>query len=242
MSCLQHVVKAAVADQYYDPISRCKLPSTLRELLLFLHDWRELKATTLPPRLTLLVLLELDTIALQPGVLPQSLLTLGLHYNDVVQESTDPSTCIQPISAGVLPSQLLQLEIMWSRSLTDLALPASLTQLTLFFLPNLPIPLGSLPAGSQRLSISTMDFDLRNLRGALPSSLRVRLCCSLTHPLTAELLSGVPQLEELNLDKKCMYRLTAGLFASLTQLRVLRLTGYKHSVAAGELPPSLRRS
>ena len=245
LTYLQHVMKAYISDSDSHPISGCKLPSTLRELLLFLHDWRDLKADTLPPRLTLLVLLDLDTIVLQPGVLPQSLRTLGLLYTRAVRESTDPNMSTQPIAAGVLPSQLQRLEIMWSRSLADLALPASLIQLDLLFVPNLPIPPNCLPAGLQTLSIFTRPFDPQHLRGALPAGLRVlRLSCVLSQPLPAALLAEVPQLKELAVTYQ--HRLSAGLLTPLTQLRVLRLyilrvNSYRHPIAAGELPASLRR-
>ena len=244
MACLQHVVKALVGDANGRPISQCKLPATLRELLLSLHNWRELRADTLPRQLTLLAMVGLNDVVLQHGMLPQSLMTLGLYYQRTVHDSTtNPHTTIQPIAAGVLPSQLQTLQIIWSRSLADLVLPASLTHLDVRSLPNLSIPPSTLPVGLQSLTITTatgVSFDPHNLHGALPSGLRVlRLFCIFSQPLMVDLFTQVPQLEELCMAYPCP--LTAGLLAPLTQLRVLCLEAYRHPIAAGQLPPSLRR-
>ena len=133
-------------------------------------------------------------------MLPQSLECLSLTYNQAAIRATDPNKAKQPIAPGVLPSQLQRLEIAWSRSLADLALPASLTQLDLLLPADLLMPAGSLPNGLQTLLLSCEEFDPRHLIRALPSGLRMlRLRC-LTLGLTFQLCAMMSQLEELDLD------------------------------------------
>ena len=245
---LQHVVQASVADSS-DSLHRWRLPSSLRRLMLSVHVHGELQAGILPSRLSLLQLINVrSTVTLEAGLCPDALRTLVLLYERVLHLPNGPpavSPFVQPVAAGVLPSQLQRLVIEWPRSLADLALPASLKWLDISDLPNLPIPPGCLPAGLLRLWLrSSCSFDPSNLRGALPSSLQLlQLDCSLSQPLAAELLSEVPQLETLDLGSSYSYRLHAGTLAPLTQLRVLRVgvRAGRQPFAPNELPPSLER-
>ena len=150
---LQHAVEAHVYDHECFSLTECKLPATLRRLSLKLHSYRQLTADTLPSQLVL-AMEEVDEVVLQPGVLPQSLVALVLLYQHSVRESTDRATAMQPIAAGVLPSQLQRLVIEWSRSLADLALPPSLTRLDLHRLPDATFPPDALPATLHTLLIT----------------------------------------------------------------------------------------
>ena len=241
---LQHLEEARVYDHQAAPIHKCKLPTSLRSMMLYLHDYSLLKPNTLPPQLTTLVVTNLADIELPLGVLPPSLVTLAVSSAKSIRVATDPRVLISPIAAGVLPAQLQRLVIEWKgRSLVDLSLPTSLVALDIWSVADLPLPAGSLPPTLRRLWIKTGEFHPRNFVGALPASLRVlRLHCFLTQPLTSDLLAMVPQLSELDLGVHDIHRLTAGTLAPLTQLRLLRLGClHRHQVTAGVLPPSLRR-
>ena len=193
---LQHAEEVHVVENTDSVrIDGCQLPHTLRRLALSLNDYSRLQVGALPPQLTALALDNLDDrVVMQSGLLPQSLAVLVLYYPRSVSRS------MQPITPGVLPSQLQRLVIQWTRSLADLALPASLTQLVLLSPPDDPIPPDSLPAGLHTLRILAGSFHPLHLHRALPPDLHVlRLHCQLTEPLTAGLLAKVPQLEELDL-------------------------------------------
>ena len=240
---LQHAEEMFVYDHLQEHITKYKLPRSLRRLYIALHRDRELSVDWLPPGLTMLAMAGGNEHVLQPGVLPQSLVTLVLHRGGKEWTANLPHTFFPQIAAGVLPSQLQRLDIEWSRPLTDLALPSSLTRLDLYELPNQPIPADYLPAGLRTLRISTAAFDSQQLFGALPSSLRMlQLYCTLTVPLTAAMLARIPLLEELDLGSRYPHRLNAVSLAPLTSLRVLRV-GMVHwqPIAINELPASLCR-
>ena len=123
MPLLQHAEVLCMGDSGSRPIEQCTLPHSLRKLLLSFHDYSVLLKAGPLPKLTVLVLIEVPGILLQPGVFPQSLVTLQLYYEPAIRESfVHPA--IRPIAAGVLPSQLQCLRIEWPRSLADLVLPA----------------------------------------------------------------------------------------------------------------------
>ena len=223
LAFMQHAEELRVMDHNITPICEYKLPSSLRRLYLALPADRLLDTDWLPSHLTVLAIFGGARDVLQPGVLPQSLTTLILQRGGgvygTVRSADNP---FQPIAAGVLPSQLQCLVIHWHRSLADLALPASLTRLDLNDLPDLPFPANCLPVGLHCLRISTKPaFDPRHLIGALPPSLRVlQLRCWLTQPLTADLFTTIPQLEELDLGSCCSYPVEAGALVYLISLRV----------------------
>ena len=240
---LQHAEELRVVDHRRTPINEYKLPRTLRRLYVALLADRNLDGNWLPPQLTALAIVGGTEDVIQPGMLPQSLLSLFLERAGDVYGSSAQNSPFQPIAAGVLPSQLQHLVIHWYRSLTNLALPASLTRLDLYELPDLPIPPDCLPVGLRTLRISTTMFDPRHLIGALPPRLCVlQLHCMLTQPLTAAMLSSAQLLEELDLGSLYPHLLTAGSLVPLTQLRVLRLPTMEwQPISVFALPVSLRR-
>lgn len=239
---LQHVVELHSFEERRRAFTARRFSSSLRVLMMTMRDYGKLKADTLPAQLRVLGMREVNEAVLQPGVLPESLQSLAVRYKCSVREQWNgPQASVQRMAAGVLPSQLQTLAIDWTRSLADLALPPSVTQLELDYLPNLPIPPYCLPPRLRTLRIDSIEFHPHQLTGVLPSSLRVlRLHCVLAGRLTAEILSQVPQLEELDLDLRCGSRLPADIYASLSRLRVLR-TSFRLPVWPGELPPSLQR-
>ena len=211
-------------------------------LAIRLHDYGALKMDTLPPRLTVLIIVGMGEEVLLSGSLPTSLVRLIIRHKADVLNMNEP-TAVQPIAAGVIPSQLQQLDITWPRSLADLTLPPSLTELELCCLPDLPIPPSSLPPHLHTLCIYTLALHAHHLADALSTSLRVlRLHSFHWVPLTGELLAQVPQLEELDLGGYYRWPLTAGMFALLSRLRVLRVGSQgRLPIEAGVLPLSLHR-
>ena len=257
---VQHAESLSLMDPPGDQVTNYQLPRNLRWLHLDLHRTRVLHTGWLPSQLTVLRIIAGREDLLQPGVLPQSLLTLLLNrgVNQMLHYAYDEPYAgyrllpLEPIGAGVLPSRLQSLIIEWQRPMTDLVLPASLTRLDLHKLPDQPMPVGCLPVGLQALRIISHSFSPQNLRGALPCGLReLHLRCSMKEPLPSSLLAQVPQLEELDLDHY-PHRLTASnSFDFLSRLRVLRVglksrdwrTGLvvREPIDAHELPASLRR-
>ena len=259
---LQHVESIILLDPPSDQATNYRLPRNLRWLRVELHRTRVLPVGWLPSQLTVLAIHGGREYLLQPGVLPQSLLTLLLDRaveNKLRWAYDEPHVGYQflpfpAIAAGVLPSQLQWLIINeWQLPMTDLVLPASLTQLDLYKLLDHPIPVGCLPVGLQTLRIVSSSYNPQNLRGALPSSLReLHLHCPMQQPLPASLLAQVPHLEVLDLDDRYRHLLNAGdSFAPLTRLRVLRVglrwwdrrteVAVGEPIFAHELPASLRR-
>ena len=249
---LQHVEEMQSYDWKSQPITAHKLPRSLRRLSLTLYDYGVLKTDALPPRLTVLIVEEVDK-GIRRRRLSQSLVMLIVQCKLTAREVMDLVLArirchdgIRPIAAGVLPSQLQWLDITWNRSLADLALPKSLVRLELrhpcITFP--PIPPNSLPPHLHTLCIYGWGLLAHHLAGALPSSLRVlRLHCFVLQwsPLTAELLAQVPLLEELDLGGGYQHSLT-GVLAPLTRLRVLRVYGVgRRPFKTGTLPLSLRR-
>ena len=91
---LQHVEEAQFSQR---PLSACKPPHSLRKLLLMVNEVGALEESVLLPQLTELALLVRD-MALQPGSLPQSLVTLVSHLL-FVSQVVDPSyPCRYPAS------------------------------------------------------------------------------------------------------------------------------------------------
>ena len=241
---LQHAEELRLADHPGEPVTKYKLPHSLRRMFVQLLPERVLSASWLPSGLTVLALSGGTDKVLQPGVLPQSLRTLIIERGDEESGEHYRKACLQLSTAGVLPPQMQHLAIQWNLPLTNLVLPVPLTRLDVCDIPNQPIPPNYLPAGLLSLRIITSSFDPHHLRGALPSSLQVlRLHCSLTNPVSASLLAQVPQLEVLDLGSRYPYRLTAGEpFAALTRLREMRVgLVVWQLIPAHELPASLRR-
>ena len=243
LAYLQHAEELDVHDQAGEPVTKYTLPRTLRKLYIALLQRQVVNVNWLPPGLTALAMTGGTESLLRPGVLPQSLLTLVLQLTGGAYGALAYDQVSQPAVVGVLPSQLQRLVIQWNRLLADITLPASLTRLDLYALPDLPIPAGYLPVGLRTLRISTTSFNPRHLIGALPSSLRaLHLYCMLTQPLTADLFASTPLLEELDLGNRFSYSLDAGALVPLTSLHVLRFgLKYWRPVPVSELPASLRR-
>ena len=254
VSYLRHVEEADVREILVQrsedsteevTIRKHQLPHSLRVLALTLHAWSSHKQLTvhlLPPRLTVFALTNIGRAVLSPRVLPRLIRTLVLHYHE--PQSPDYFVDIQPIAAEVLPSHLQWLYIEWTRSMNDIALPASLIRLDVIGLPNLPIPPGSLPAHLHTLCITTSSsFSPYNLIGAVPSRLQVlRLHCHLNQSPTAELFATMPRLKELDLPTCDLRELRAGVLMSLTRLRILRVGCQDvHSLSCADMPASLQR-
>jgi len=235
---LQHLTELTIRyDKLYRPFGKkYPLPHSLRTLHLLDSPGLIMDADTLPPRLTSLSLGAIKNAPLPAGVLPQSLTSLQLTSGFDVSWS---------IEENVLPSNLQRLELdRWTRPMSHLALPASLIELTVHYLPDRPLQ--PLPSQLQVLAIG--GWFNQSLTGVLPSNLRVlRLTGHYDQPLTARLFASTPHLEELHLNDHSarelhtVQRLGGDILPH--SLRVLRL-GVRCSLElaeASEAVPRLRR-
>jgi len=187
---LQHLTELTIAYDKYKPFDKKNpLPASLRTLHLLNSPDLSLKANTLPPRLTSLSLSAVRNTPLPAGVLPESLTSLQLLYGFDTRWT---------IGKNVLPSNLQRLELHeWTLPLSNIVLPASLTELDIRWLSNHLLP--ALPPQLQLLAIGGA-FN-QPLVNALPSSLHIlRLTGHFEQPLTATVFASTPQLEELHLS------------------------------------------
>jgi len=230
---LQHLTELTIRHDMKDkPIgAKYPLPHSLRTLRLVNSPDLVLEPHTLPPRLTSLSLGSIKNDSLPIGVLPESLTSLELIHGFDTRWAVEES---------VLPSSLLRLKLYeWTLPLSDLALPASLTELDIASLSNYPLP--ALPPQLELLAIGG-GYD-QPLTGKLPASLRIlRLSGYFGQPLTADLFDSTPQLKELCLSD---YGTTRQLDVSVLprSLRVLRVGEQYELVMAhtAHIPPHMER-
>ena len=221
---LQHVTDMATIHLESAPFSKYPLPRSLRSLQVFPSPDLILEPDTLPPQLTSLSLWQISSTPLHAGVLPQSLISLHLVHG------FDPESIC---GAGVLPSSLRVLEVeQWPPPLSQLALPASLTELNVRLLSDHPLPV--LPLQLQVLRIGGA-FN-QPLTGVLPASLRVlRLVGEFNQPLTADVLASIPQLEELHLSDYPTFR-QLPISVLPRSMRVLRV-GERYTLFMSDASP-----
>ena len=211
--------------------TKSRLPRSLRTLHLLDSPSLTLEPDTLPPHLTSLSLAAVRNKALPVGVLPQSLTSLQLTFGFNTEA---------PIGVGVLPASLQRLQLdEWRQPLSHLAMPALLTDLSIQYLCDYPLP--ALPPQLQVLAVGGAFS--QPLTGVLPASLRVlRLTGAFDQPLTADMFACTPQLEELWLsDRSPARQLAADVLPR--SLRVLRL-GKRSSLPmrnSSKTPPALRQ-
>ena len=226
---LQHLTELSIRyDSDIRRSGKCPLPTALRTLRLLACPIPELLPDSLPPRL---ISLSLDGYygPLPAGVLPQSLTSLELTIE-----------FDWGIAPDVLPSGLQRLQLLsCTVSLSHNVLPASLVELHIHDLSNVPLP--ALPPQLEVLEIGGA-FN-QPLTGVLPASLRMlRLKGAFDQPLTAEVFASTPHLEELCLSDNRAARQLAlqSLPRSLHTLRV----GKRCSLVVEEtsdVPPQLQR-
>ena len=226
---LQHLTELTIRhDKRWRPFDdKYPLPHSLRTLHLLDSPGLMLEADTLPPRLTSLSLGAIKNESLSAGVLPQSLTSLELTRGF-------DARC----GETVLPSNLQRLELdEWKPRLSNIVLPATLTELDIRWLSNHPLPV--LPSQLEVLAIGGAFS--QPLIDALPSSLRVLRLTGFEQPLTASAFASTPQLEELYLKDDSPRELDVSVLPR--SLRVLRL-GKLHTLVvsgASDLPPQLHR-
>ena len=228
---LQHLTELTIAYDKDRPFGKKNpLPQTLRTLHLTNSPDLLLDTNTLPLRLTSLSLGTIKNKTLPVGVLPQTLMSLHL---------TGGFDTASTICEGALPASLLSVKAdVWTQALSDLALPASLVELHIHSLSDLPLP--TLPSQLQVLDIGGA-FN-QPLAGLLPSSLRLLKLTGVWDQPLSEVFASIPQLEELHLSDKVPYRQLAASVLPRS-LRVLRL-GKNHSFAISQpsdKPAELRR-
>jgi len=229
---LQHLTELTIRhDKRYRPFGKkYPLPHSLRTLHLLNSPDLMLEPDTLPPRLTSLSLGAIKNAPLSPGVLPQSLTSLALT------KGFDTRWIIR---SNVLPSNLQRLELQeWTLPLSNIVLPASLTELDIRWLSNHLLP--ALPPQLQLLAIGGA-FN-QPLVNALPSSLHIlRLTGHFEQPLTATVFASTPQLEELHLSDHSSQQLDVSVLPR--SLHVLRFGKRCSLVLAYEsdVPPQLHR-
>ena len=229
---LPHLTELITCNSQATPLGKnYPLPPALRTLQLYSSPDLTLEAKTLPPKLTSLTLGAVNNKPLPKGVLPQSLTSL---------HTTVGFDACCPIVEGVLPSNLQRLELdEWTRPLSHIALPASLTELSIQDLSC--HPLSQLPPQLEKLSIGGA-FN-QPLTGILPSSLRVLRLTGHFNQLTAAMFASTPQLEELYLSDHSPARMTLAGSTLPHSLQVLRL-GEQYTielVEESDVPPQLRR-
>ena len=229
---LQHLTELATEYDKDRPFGKkYPLPATLRTLRLLDSPDLELTADTLPPGLTSLTLGAVKNRPPLVGALPQSLTSLCLTHGFQAE---------MLIGVDVLPSNLQRLELChWTWPLSNIVLPASLSELQIHKLADHPLPV--LPSQLRVLCLGG-PFQ-QPLTGVLPSSLRVlRLTGFFSQPLTADMFAGTPQLEELYLSDHSPARQLA-MKVLPRSLRVLRLGELCTLVTyeSSDVPPQLRR-
>ena len=228
---LRHLTELTITcdDEHNRLDSKHPLPQSLHTLRINDSPRFTAKPDMLPLRLTSLSLGAIQNTPLPAGVLPHSLTSLRLMYGFDTRWA---------IEEGVLPANLQQLSLHeWSLRFS-IALPASLTSLSISWLSNAPLPV--LPPQLELLRIGG-EFN-QPLTGVLPSSLRVlELIGHYRQPFTTDMFASTPVLEELYLGDYGFLRPIAAS-ALLRSLRLLRV-GRHWSLAmaeASDLPPQLR--
>ena len=228
---LQHLTELTTMYAKSKPFRKVSpLPRSLHTLQLYSSPDVTLTREMLPPRLISLSMGAVKNMPLPVGVLPQSLTSLHLWLGYDFES---------PIGEDVLPAGLTKLALNeWKKSLSTIAMPASLTDLHIYCLSDHPLP--ALPSQLQMLCIGG-DFS-QPLTSVLPSTLRVlKLTGKWDQPLTRDMFACTPQLEELHLNDLCpARRLTVAVLPR--SLRVLRV-GWRWTLTvleAAEALPQLR--